>query len=175
MPHEWNNILVVTKDELIPGSSPSSEGPCGRNSRGMRRKPSVFAVPVKGKGRGNEVLIAFDSLPEEWQRQLGDPRRKDCSMERFFWEDAEAVAFFSSVRPGKYGNLDIKRQREYVLDASVLRAALRWRSAHYEECIKSNQSFKNTYKVLAVALDNFQAVRKSYNLSPFNLPPTRFR
>lgn len=173
MPHEWNNILVVTKDELIPEFFPSWEALRKKLARD-EKKAFGLRRARQGKGRGNEVLIAFDSLPEEWQRQLGDPRRKDCSMERFFWEDAEAVAFFSSVRPGKYGNLDIKRQREYVLDASVLRAALRWRSAHYEECIKSNQSFKNTYKVLAVALDNFQAVRKSYNLSPFNLPSNPF-
>lgn len=131
MPHEWNNILVVTKDELIPEFFPSWEALRKKLARD-EKKAFGLRRARQGKGRGNEVLIAFDSLPEEWQRQLGDPRRKDCSMERFFWEDAEAVAFFSSVRPGKYGNLDIKRQREYVLDASVLRAALRWRSAHYE-------------------------------------------
>ena len=119
MPHEWNNILVVTKDELIPEFFPSWEALRKKLARD-EKKAFGLRRARQGKGRGNEVLIAFDSLPEEWQRQLGDPRRKDCSMERFFWEDAEAVAFFSSVRPGKYGNLDIKRQREYVLDASVL-------------------------------------------------------
>lgn len=106
MPHEWNNILVVTKDELIPEFFPSWEALRKKLARD-EKKAFGLRRARQGKGRGNEVLIAFDSLPEEWQRQLGDPRRKDCSMERFFWEDAEAVAFFSSVRPGKYGNLDI--------------------------------------------------------------------
>ena len=110
---------MVTKDELIPEFFPSWEALRKKLARD-EKKAFGLRRARQGKGRGNEVLIAFDSLPEEWQRQLGDPRRKDCSMERFFWEDAEAVAFFSSVRPGKYGNLDIKRQREYVLDASVL-------------------------------------------------------
>lgn len=169
MPHEWNNILVVTKEELIPEFFPSWEALRKKLARD-EKKTFGLRRARQGKGLGNEVLIAFDSLPEEWRKQLGDPRQKDCSMERFFWEDAEAVAFFSSVRPGKYGNIDIERQREYVLDASVLRAAFRWRAAHYEECIKRNLSLKNTYKVLAVALENFQAVRKSYNLPPFNLP-----
>ena len=169
MPHEWNNILVVTKDELIPEFFPSWEALRKRLARDEKKNFGLRRAR-QGKGKGNEVLIAFDSLPEEWRGQLGDPRQKDCSMEKYFWEDVDAVAFFSSVRPGKYGNLDVEKQHEYVLNASVLRAAIRWRAAHYEKCIQMNDSFKNTYKVLAVALENFNAVRKGRNLPQFNLP-----
>ena len=71
MPHEWNNILVVTKDELVPEFFPSWEALRKKLARD-EKKAFGLRRARQGKGRGNEVLIVFDSLPEEWQGQLGD-------------------------------------------------------------------------------------------------------
>ena len=169
MPHEWNNMIVVTKEELVPEFFPSWEALRKKLTRDSD-KPYGIKRARKGKGQGNKVLILFDSLPKEWRKQLGDPRQKDCSLDRFFWEDAEAVAFFAEVCPGKYGTIDVERQKEYVLDASVLKAAIRWRSAHYENCIQTNNSLKNTYKVLSVAVNNLNIWRGIHNLPQFRMP-----
>ena len=110
MPHEWNNMIVVTKEELVPEFFPSWEALRKKLTRDSD-KPYGIKRARKGKGQGNKVLILFDSLPKEWRKQLGDPRQKDCSLDRFFWEDAEAVAFFAEVCPGKYGTIDVERQK----------------------------------------------------------------
>lgn len=169
MPHEWNNMIVVTKEELIPDFFPSWEALKKKLARD-RRKTYGIRRAREGKGMGNEVLIAFDTLPKDWRNQLGDPRKVDCTLERYFWEDQEAVTYFRDVCPGKYGTIDVERQKEYVLDASVLKAAIRWRSDHYEECIKLNQSMKNTYKTLSEAVNNFNIWRGIKNQPQFRLP-----
>lgn len=169
MPHEWNNMIVVTKEELIPDFFPSWEALKLKLWRDAKKTYGIRRAR-EGKGQGNEVLIAFDTLPKGWRKQLGDPRQKDCSLERYFWEDQDAVTYFRDICPGKYGTIDVERQKEYVLDASVLKAAIRWRSDHYEECIKLNQSVKNTYKTLSAAVNNFNIWRGIKNLPQFKLP-----
>lgn len=169
MPHEWNNMIVVTKEELIPDFFPSWEALKKKLARDKKKTYGIHRAR-EGKGQGNKVLIAYDTLPKDWRKQLGDPRKKDCSLERFFWEDLEAVSYFRDVCPGKYGTIDPERQKEYVLDASVLKAAIRWRSEHYEECVKHNQPVKNTYKVLSTVVNNFNAWRGINKLPQFKLP-----
>lgn len=169
MPHEWNDMIVVTKEELIPDFFPSEKALLQKLWRETKKTYGIRRAR-EGKGLGNELLIAFDTLPKDWRKKLGDPRQKDCSLERYFWEDPEAVTYFRDICPGKYGTIDVERQKEYVLDASALMAAIRWRSAHYEECIKHNQSVKNTYKVLSVAVNNFNIIRGTRKLPQFKLP-----
>lgn len=169
MPHEWNNMIVVTKEELIPDFFPSWEALKKKLTRDSRKTYGIRRAR-EGKGLGNNVLIAYDTLPKEWRKQLGDPRKVDCTLERYFWEDTEAVTYFREICPGKYGTIDVERQKEYVLDASVLKAAIRWRSDHYEECIKLNQSVKNTYKTLSEVVNNFNIWRGIKNQSQFKLP-----
>lgn len=169
MPHEWNNMIVVTKEELIPNFFPSWEALKKKLIRDSKKTYGIRRAQ-RGGGSGCEVLIIYDTLPKEWRKQLGDPRKVDCSLERYFWEDQEAVTYFREVCPGKYGTIDVERQKEYVLDASVLKAAIRWRSDHYEECIKLNQSVKNTYKTLSEVVNNFNIWRGIKNQPQFKLP-----
>lgn len=171
MPHEWNNILVVTKEELIPEFFPSWEAlklklwRDGKRGYGLRRVR-------EGKGMGNEVLIAFDSLPEGWRKQLGDPRKVDCILERYFREDSEAVGYFSTVKAGKKGYILPERQQEYVLDASVLMAAFRLKLARIETLTAQGESspLKNMDKYISTAVNNFNYVRHIKKLPEHNLP-----
>lgn len=169
MPHEWNNILVVTKDELIPEFFPSWEAlklKLWRDSKkgyGLRRAR-------EGKGLGNEVLIKFDSLPVGWREQLGDPRKTDCILERYFREDSEAVSYFSSIKAGKKGYIMPERQLEYVLDASVLLAAFRLRDAHIETLIAQGDTVKNVEKYISEAVNNFNVWRHRKKLPEHSLP-----
>ena len=83
MPHEWNNMIVVTKEELIPDFFPSWEALKKKLARDKKKTYGIHRAR-EGKGQGNKVLIAYDTLPKDWRKQLGDPRKKDCSLERFF-------------------------------------------------------------------------------------------
>ncbi|MDR2920596.1 MAG: hypothetical protein LBV72_14685, partial [Tannerella sp.] len=100
MPHMWNDILVVTKDELIPDFFPSWEALRKKLYR-ESRKPYGMRRAREGRGLGNEVLIMFDTLPKYIRESLRDPRKVDCILERYFWEDAAAVRYFTTVRVGK--------------------------------------------------------------------------
>lgn len=169
MPHEWNNMIVVTKEELIPDFFPSWDALRRRLDR-EAKKPYGIRRAREGKGLGNEVLINFDTLPKEWRDILGDPRKVDCILEKYFWEDGEAVTYFSSVTPSKRGRLETERQREYVLDASVLMASIRLRSAHCTECISRGHTLKNTDKYISQAVNAFNEFRRIKRLPEHSLP-----
>ena len=128
MPYEWNNILVVTKEELIPEFFPSWEALKKKLSRDLK-KPYGIRRAREGKGLGNEVLIQYDTLPVEIRKALGDPREVDCILERYFREDRGAVEYYTQVKAGKKGYIEVERQQQYILDASVLLAAFRLRDA----------------------------------------------
>ena len=98
MPQIWNNMVVVTKDELIPAFFPSLGALQKKITRDSRKSFGIRRVQ-RGGGSNTKILIDFDTLPEEWRNQLGDPRKVDCSLELFFWEDKEAVTFFSEISP----------------------------------------------------------------------------
>lgn len=169
MPHEWNNMIVVTKEELIPDFFPSWDALKRKLTRDLK-KPYGMRRARQGKGLGNDVLISFDTLPKEWRNVLGDPRKVDCALERHFWEDGAAVTYFSTVRPSKRGGLEVERQQEYVLDASVLMSAIRLRSAHQAECISRGFSTKNTDKYLSDAVNEFNRLRAIKKQPEHNLP-----
>ncbi len=65
MPHYWNNILVVNKEELVPAwwNSPNT-----LYSELQRHKDKSYGIKrAQLGGNGRQLLIAFDSLPREIQ------------------------------------------------------------------------------------------------------------
>jgi hypothetical protein len=75
MPHEWNNILVVTLDELVPDWFGTVNT---LNSTIRRYKDKSYGIKrVQLGGNGRQMLISFDSLPRHIQDGLGDPRKCD--------------------------------------------------------------------------------------------------
>ena len=72
-----NDILVVTKDELVPRfyewNSLKSQ------LRRHKDKPTGLKRYSRGGGRGNRLLILFDSLPATIREAIGDPRRVNIS------------------------------------------------------------------------------------------------
>lgn len=171
MPYEWNNILVVTKEELIPEFFPSwgaLKAKLWRDSKktyGMRRAQ-------EGKGLGNEVLIQYDTLPVEIRKALGDPREVDCILERYFREDRGAVEYYTQVKAGKKGYIEAERQQQYILDASVLLAAFRLRDARTALLVAQGDKspMKNMDKYLSEAVNVFNAWRNRKHLLEHNLP-----
>ncbi len=70
MPHIWNSILVVTKDELVPNWYIES----ALKVTIHRYKDKSYGIKrvIKG-GNGRQMLVAFDSLDQTIQNGLGAP------------------------------------------------------------------------------------------------------
>lgn len=138
MPHEFNNKIVVTRDELVPRFWSTWEALKKQLSR-YREKPYGIKRAQRAGGLGKEILIDFDTLPREIQEELGDPRKLQHVMERFYKTDGEAVRFYA-MHKVKGKNLDVYKQEEYIVNASVIRAAIALRAARLEERLRMNWS-----------------------------------
>ena len=174
MPHEWNKVIVVTKDELVPDYFPTEKALIQKLWRDSKKPYGIRRVRM-GKGLGNEVLIQFDSLPSYIRKELGDPRKVDCSLERFFWEDKEAVLFYANCKAGKTGYIDPDRQREYVLDASVIMATMRLKAARIEEMTSKGMSIKNLDKSISESVNIYNEFRALKKLPLHTLPTNHIR
>ena len=148
MPHEWNNKIVVMKEVLIPAFFPSWDALKRKLNRDAKL-PGGIRRARQGKGLGCELLIDYDTLPSVIRSRLDDPRKVDCILEKYFSIDSGAVRYYAGKRIGRYGYIAPARQKEYVLDASVLRAAIRLRAAHIHETISRRGKTKNADKYLS--------------------------
>ena len=177
MPHLWidNTTCVVTAEELVPDfykSENSLSKKCARDKKrgyGMRR--------VQKGGNGRQLLVDYDSLPNHIQATLPDPRRVDSIMERFYKVDPLAVDFYSKYRfeDGSYITEDV--QERYIINASVLKAAILLKAARIQERMsKPGGSIKGIMTSIATDVRNFNKVMpRKYGVS-HTLPenPVRF-
>ena len=86
MPHNWGNILVVTKDELIPKYYNSLSA---LKVEVHRYKDLPYGIKkVQKGGNGRQMYIDFDSLSKEVQDSMGDPRKMRHPLLSFFEFDA---------------------------------------------------------------------------------------
>ena len=104
MPQYKDNILVVTKDELLAArdenGTPFFSNWIHLSTTLYRYKDKTYGLKRVGRGggKGNPVFIAFDSLSEEMQDAIGDPRKGEHVLTRFFEIDQAAVTYFNGVR-----------------------------------------------------------------------------
>lgn len=134
MPHEWNNKIVVTREELVPAFYPSWDALRRQLDRYRKRHYGIKRAH-EGRGSGNCVLIDFDTLPVEIQNALGDPRKLNHILERFYKPDPAAVTFYTDKGAAGRG-LDAQQQEGYIVNAQVLNAAIALRSARVAEHMK---------------------------------------
>lgn len=122
MPSEWNHIIVVTADELIPVYYNSLKTLQSEISRFQKKDYGIKQVRKGGNGR--TMLIAFDSLPKETQEAIGDPRKISNPLELYYKTDRETVDFFTTYKFEDDTRLNLNHQDEYITNASVLKAAI---------------------------------------------------
>lgn len=128
MPFEWNNILVVDKDELVPAFY-KSEGSLKLEISRYNAKDYGIKKIRKG-GNGRQMLVAYDSLRADIQEALGDPRKISNSLERFYQTDKAAVHYYTKVFQFEDGSrLSLTQQEQYIVNASVLAACVRLQKA----------------------------------------------
>lgn len=152
MPYLWNNILVVTKDELVPAFYSVSN-----LSETIRRyKPKTYGIKrVQLGGNGRQMLISYDSLPAEVQNAIPDPRKCDHILERFYKEDGEAVRFYTNYSDD-YGRLSMDLQERYIINASVLKAVCALRQARIDDRRNKKGSIANVASTLCSDAHSFQ-------------------
>ncbi len=138
MPHNWGNILVVTKDELTPKYYNTLET---LQQNVWRYKDKPYGIKqVQRAGNGRKMLIDFDSLSKEIQDSIGDPRKMHHPMIAFFDFHPAAVRFFSDFCFEDGTPLKEEFRDEYITNASVLIAAESLRLARLAEWRSKNKT-----------------------------------
>ena len=123
MPHQWGNILVVTKDELVPKYYNCLKS---LQTQISRYKDKPYGIKkVQSGGNGRQLLVDFDSLPKEIQDSIGDPRTMHHPLLKFWEINPAATAFYTTYEFEDGDYLKIEYQEEYITNASVLIALLK--------------------------------------------------
>lgn len=170
MPQHWNNILVVTKEELVPTWF-NTESTLKSNIQRYKNKDyGIKRVSTGGNGR--QMLIAYDSLPPEIKKGLGDPRKSDHVLEKFYNTDPGAVDFFTTFTFDCDGTgLDIEHQEKYITNASVLKAVIKLRDDR-EQCRRSmGGSMVGITQTLLDDTQSFQKTLEKKHKVKHTLPP----
>ncbi len=124
MPHlytekEWG----VFEWELIPKFY-KSLGTLQKEIQRYRDLPYGIKKLQNG-GNGRHMVVAFDSLRPEIKNAIGDPRKTDNVLERYYTICNEAVKVYSGYEFEDGSVLTSRQQEEYVINASVIKAALK--------------------------------------------------
>ncbi|EOA54207.1 hypothetical protein HMPREF1214_04171 [Bacteroides sp. HPS0048] len=176
MPQYKNNILVVTKDELLSAKDENGN-PFFGNWECLRKtiyryENKTYGIKRigRGGGKGNPVYISFDSLSSEMQDAIGDPRKREHILMQFFEIDNDAIEFFNRFRT-KNGSLEDEKKREYVTNASLLTAGVRLIEARLIEWnSKGKTSVRNLYPTVCNDLLSFKPILKKRFQRDFSLP-----
>lgn len=172
MPHlHTDNTWVVYEWELIPKFWNSLSHLTVEISRYKHRPDGVKKVQSGGNGRN--MLIAFDSLRSDIKEAIGDPRKTDNVLQRFYTVDSEAAIFYAAYQFSDGSSLSTALQEKYTINASVLRACV---SLCHERAIIRGTSRKLMPSVLNDAM-NFNKVMESKYGAKHTLPAslTRFK
>jgi hypothetical protein len=163
MPQFWNNILSVGSDELIPSFFNSLKT---LQSEIDRYKDKDYGIKkIRKGGNGRQMLIAFDSLPKYMQDALGDPRKVGNPLETFYKTDDAAVAFFNKFRFEDNTGLSLKHIEEYVINASVLKAAIFLKQAREYERKSKGGSCKGIMTSICNDVIHFnKSLRANHNI-----------
>jgi hypothetical protein len=139
--HTDDRTWVVTVDELVPQFFKSL-----RTLQDHIKKYGVIKQVVKG-GNGREALYAFDSLGSKIKEEMGNPKKGEHLMDKFYREEAEVLQFFTNYNvDGAY--LKSPLQKEYITNANVLIACVALKVARERERRMKGISLKGVMKTI---------------------------
>jgi hypothetical protein len=168
MPFEWNNTIVVTKDELVPGWF--TDDTLAKTIQRYANKP-VGIKRVQLGGNGRQMLISYDSLPENIKTVLGDPRKVNHILERYYKVDGAAVTYYTQefqFDDGSY--LDLKYQERYIVNASMVKALFELKEARENERRTKGGSLTGIMKTLCADAISFQKTLQVKHQTQHSLP-----
>lgn len=165
--HYSNNIIAVQKQELVPDFWKQIKS---LDRQILRYKEKPFGIKViEGAFKDGVALINFDTLDLYIQEALGDPRRTDNPLENFFEFDADAVRYYGRFK--RSGNkLEADEQERYIINASVMKAAIKLEQARTQERIKLKGSLRGITATIVKDVENFNNTLKIKHEVTHNLP-----
>ncbi|WP_053404968.1 hypothetical protein [Persicobacter sp. CCB-QB2] len=169
MPHEWNELLVVFIDEIVPDFWNNYE----HLKRELHRyKDKKYGIKRARRAcRGHQALILFDSLPEDVRKALGDPRKRfDHPLEQYYEETEANYRFYEEFKRPGFGNLGQEEKERYRVNAAMCEALIAldtWRRKEYKTLKKSTRGLN---QVLLSDAMSFQEVLKEKHHTSHTLP-----
>lgn len=162
MPHYFKDILVVTFDELVP-SFYKNDALLKTLKRSEKRGYGVRRVMLGGNGR--QLLVDFDTLPNNIKSAIGDPRQIGHPLEQFYKVDRETVKFYTDFTFNDGTYIKDTARDKYITNASVLRAVNYLKQAREQERLNKNGSLVGIMRTLAEDATSFNKVlREKYEI-----------
>jgi hypothetical protein len=168
MPYQYSNkIIAVELDEVVPRFWNNYDSLKKEIQRYQEKPFGIKRLQIGGNGR--KLLLDFDSLKPEVQEALGDPRHTDNPLENFFEFDADAVRYYGRFK--RSGNkLEADEQERYIINASVMKAAIKLEQARTQERIKLKGSLRGITATVVKDVENFNNTLKIKHEVTHNLP-----
>lgn len=172
MPHILNQQTVaVALEELIP-----QYWNCWNTLRSelSRYKDETHGIKRAQRAcRNRAVLINFDTLPLHIQNDLGDPRKVNHILERYYKRDSQAVDFYSD-HTTKDGNYILpEAQERYVINASLMMALTQLKADREQERINKGGSLRGILTTLATDAESFKEIMLAKFGYSHNVPTSK--
>jgi hypothetical protein len=155
MPEFLGDILVVTKDELIPkfwGNYNALKIELHR----YKDKPYGIKRAMLG-GNGRRLLVVYDSLPKRVQEKINDPRKPDHILQKYYKVDSAAVEFYNEYQYPDGSYLLPDTIEKLIINASVLKAIIKLETAREQERISKGGSLRGISNTLYSDAHSFNA------------------
>lgn len=148
-----NNKVAVELEELVPRFWKSYEALKKELQRYKEKPFGIKRLQIGGNGR--RMLIDFDSLNNEIQEALGDPRKAGHPLEPFFKWDTEAPEFYRKFKRAGMA-LNPEEQERYIVNASVIQSAIRLEQSRIQIRISKRMNNIGTIELLRYDVESFQ-------------------
>lgn len=165
MPHPHGDILVVTKEELVPEyyTVKSLSVVLSR----YKNKPYGIKRAQLG-GNGRKLLVIYDSLPKKIQDKIEDPRKVNHVLERYYNYDNEAVRFYTTYKfPDTNDYLSEDAQDKHIINASVLKAVVLLEADRRTERLNKSGKVSGIPKTLWKDAMSFIEIKEKQNPETF--------
>lgn len=167
MPILIGNIVAVSKEELVPQFY--TEATLSKTLQRYKDKPWGLKRILRG-GNGRQLLVNFDTLQGEIQDALGDPRKVEHIMERWYKVDSDAVRFYTTYKFDDGSYLKPEHQEKYITNASVLFSAIALRTARLSEWKSKGRSKVGINQTICADVESFNPVLLKKHRVEHNLP-----
>lgn len=173
MPFHWShNKVAVDIDELVPRFWNKLDS-LRREVTRYKDKPYGLKRLQRG-GNGRKMLIDFDSLHKDIQDALGDPRKCDHILERYYEVIPETIQYYGEFKRGN-SYLSSKEQEQYIINASVLSAIVELEKARTIERLNKKGSARGIVKTLNQDAFSFNETLNAKYGVKHNLPTNERR
>jgi hypothetical protein len=163
MPVEYNGNIGLTDLELLPFF--------GNNAYNLNKAKTRGKLKIlRPGGNGRIALTDFDSAQDYIQHAIGDPRQTKHVFEKYYRLDKEAVAFYAKFQLPDGSYLDTDYQHRYIINASVLKAAVSFRADVEKERKHKGLNCLGITEVLRKHAVDFQKTLKIKHNDQHTLP-----